>query len=309
MSIIGLSTMNERLELLIQSAQQSTLPSEESLRVATQLVEEILRSRKIGRAPKGHPLTGVYQEIYDRARQYLLDNLSSLLSSGVSRWESTREWAIALQQQAFRAILDDNQLKRLALEAQKHPPRTELRCHALTQLVEAIRLSGRLARPHRAKFTPQFYDLLYEEAVNKTLTYVCRTIDTYDPERGQNQKFMNWVNFRLDRVLIECRREFREQEIQELPDLNTLEKLAVTDDAESPGESIRECIESDVDQIFQQTHIRDRPQANFRAIALARLAEKSWEEIAAEFSIKVPTLSSFFQRCCDKFAPKFQEYL
>lgn len=72
---------------------------------------------------------------------------------------------------------------------------------------------------------------------------------------------------------------------------------------------MRDCIEQDVDQVFRQAYIRDRPDANFRAIALARLNHRSWDELSTELGIKVPTLSSFFQRCCDKFAPKFQEYL
>jgi hypothetical protein len=85
--------------------------------------------------------------------------------------------------------------------------------------VEAIRLSGKLSHPHRTRFSPQFYDLLYEEAVNKTLMYVCRKIDKYDPERGQDKKFMTWVNFRLDRVIIETSREFKDPKLVDLPSM------------------------------------------------------------------------------------------
>ncbi|MEO0409806.1 MAG: hypothetical protein AAF289_20890, partial [Cyanobacteria bacterium P01_A01_bin.135] len=179
-------------------------------------------------------------------------------------------------------------------------PGSDLRRHALAQLVEAIRLSGRLARPHRTTFSPMFYDLLYEEAVNKTLAYVCRRIDNYDPQRG-NAKFMNWVNFRLDRTILDCRREFGEPAA--LPTLKDLEAIPQPEEPTvSEADQVRQCLEADVDDSFKAAHVRHHPQANFRAIALARLDGQSWETIAAALSVKVPTLSSFYQRCCHKFA-------
>ncbi len=272
------------------------------------LAELLLRSRKVGRSPLGQPLTGIYQELRDRIYQQLLQDLPPALetySSGLP----TREWASTLQHQAARKVLDDDQLKRLALEAQKHPPQSAPRRHALVQLVEAIRLSGRLARPHRSKFSPQFYDLLYEEAVNRTLAYLCRRIDSYDPERGQNKKFMNWVNFRLDRTLIECRREFSDRNTEYLPNLQDLEALPQPEPAPSLIDDLRDYIRADPDGAFQSTHVKDHPNVTFQAITLARLEGKSWEEISAEHSLKISTLSSFYQRWCNKFSAKFEELL
>jgi len=299
--------MDERLTQLIQDAQQRIQEGQPP--ALGPLVDEMLRSRPIGRALPGQPLSGVYQQIFERAQTQLLEVIGEALERHNPVRESAREWAIALQTQALKQILDDAQLKQLALEAQRHPPKSLERQHALTQLVTAIKLSGRLARPHRNTFTPSFYELLYEEAVNRTLTYICYAIDKYEPERG-NQKFMNWVNFRLERVMIDCRHEFSDRDTTELPNLNDLENLTRPAEVEdSPAQLLREYIEQDTDQIFAQTHIRDRPDANFRYIALERLNDKSWEDISKLLDIKIPTLSSFFQRCCQKFAPQFQEHL
>jgi hypothetical protein len=302
--------MDERLTQRLEEAKQvvtngGAVPGSE----IDPLVEEILRSRPVGRALPGQPLSGVYQAIFERAQAYLHDVVVDALKRYNATQQSVREWAIALQTQALKQVLDDAQIKQLALEAQRHLPQSIERQHALAQLVAAIQLAGRLVRPHRGMFSPSFYELLYDEAVNRTLVYICCAIDNYDPERG-DKKFMNWVNFRLERVMIDCRREFNDRETTELPNLNDLDNLNPPDEVEdSPAQLLREYIEQDVDQTFQQTHIRDRPDANFRLIAIERLNDKSWDDISALLGIKIPTLSSFFQRCCQKFAPKFQEHL
>lgn len=298
--------MDERLEQLLTQAKRHATQTEAWQLALTQLVNEILRSRKIGRPPIGQPLSGVYREIYEQLQQQLLHKVGEELSHYNPTRTSVRIWVNTLRTHAFRAVLDDVQLKNLALEAQRHPPHTALRQHALGELIEAIRLSGKLSRPHRTRFSPQFYELLYEEAVNKTLIYVCRKIDNYDPERGQDKKFMTWVNFRLDRVILETSREFRDPNITELPSLTDIEEKFHSDDSPSLFDKVRESIEEDAKNLFKKTHVRNRSDANFQTIALARFSGKSWEEISAEFSIPLPTLSSFFQRCCEKFRSEFR---
>ena len=297
--------MDERLEQLITEVQQHTPQTEEWQLAVAQLVKEILRSRKIGRPSIGQSLSGVYQEIYQQAQQQLIHKVGEELSNYNPKRIPVRTWVNTLRNHAFRTVLDDVQLKKLALEAQRHPPHSDLRQHALGELVEAIRLSGKLSHPHRTRFSPQFYDLLYEEAVNKTLIYVCRKIDKYDPERGQDKKFMAWVNFRLDRVILETSRELKDPKIVDLPSLSDLEERLPSDESPSLFEQLRESIEEDAKNLFKKTHIRNRCDANFQAIALARFSGQSWEEISTKFRIPIPTLSSFFQRSCEKFRSHF----
>jgi DNA-directed RNA polymerase specialized sigma24 family protein len=297
--------MDAQLEQLVRYVQQSDPDSASRQSALNQLVGEILRSRKLCRPFRGQ-LFGIYREIYDRAREQLLYDLDETIHHYNAEQIPVRTWIADRQTLAFREILADAQLCELAREAQRHPSQTPLRRYALGELVEAIRLSNRLCRPHRTKFSPEFYDLLYEEAVNKTLTYVCRHINNYDPDRG---KFMTWVNFRLDRVVIESRREFSHPTRVDLPSLNDLDNLVQPENAPSLPEVVRNCLEEDRDKRFRRTYVRDRPEANFRAIALARLSGKTWEEISQELEVKIPTLSSFFQRCCEKFRPQFQDCL
>ncbi|MGK7923777.1 MAG: sigma-70 family RNA polymerase sigma factor, partial [Spirulina sp.] len=73
--------------------------------------------------------------------------------------------------------------------------------------------------------------------------------------------------------------------------------------------NLREYLESDPEGIFQTTHILNHPQATFQAIALKLIDGWSWKQISEEFNIKVPTLSSFYQRNLKKFTPQFQAYL
>lgn len=299
-------TMDERLEQLVTEAKRYGSQTDGRQLTLTQLVDEILRSRKICRLPLGQPLFGIYKEIYEQIRQQLLYDISQELDKYNPRRISVRTWANTLRNQAFRTVLDNVQLRNLAIEAQRYPPHSELRQYALGELVEAIRLSGKLGHPHRTRFSHQFYDLIYEEAVNKTLTYVCRKIDKYNPERGQ---LMTWVNFRLDRVVIESCRECSDPNVKELPSITDLEVIVQPEEPPSLFEKVREDIEEDAKNIFKEAHIRNRPDANFQAIALARFSRKSWEEISVEFGIPLQTLSRFFQRCCEKFRSDFRRYL
>ena len=300
--------MDLELTPLLHQAQQAT-PANRAAALAA-IVAVLIRSQRLGRPCPEAPENPVYQALRDRLQQQMLVAVTADLDRHLSDRKTASDWGLAIQAAALQETLSDDQLKQLALEAQRHPARSPQRQHALTQLIEAIRRSGRLAHPHRSKFTPAFYDLLYEEALNQTLTYVCRKIENYDPERGTAQKFMNWVNFRLDRQMIDCRRDFNEQEAQELPNLNDLEAIAAPPpETPSLAHTVRDYIAADPDDQFRTTHIRHHPEASFQAIALARFAKRSWEDIAKEYAIKVPTLSSFFQRCCDKFAPQFQRLL
>ncbi|GAA6619180.1 hypothetical protein [Scytonema sp. NUACC26] len=302
-----LISIDERLEQEVIQAQQQVPQSQERQLMLTRLVDEILRSRRVARLPVSQPLFGIYKDIYERAWLQLLQYLSEELDNYNPIHLSVRVWVNNLRDRAFQKILDNEQLKNMALEAQKHPHHTELHQYALGELVEAIRLSGKLAHPHQMRFSsPHFYKLVYEEAVNKTLAYICRKIHTYDPERG-DKKFMNWVNFRLDRSVIELYHEFSNPTISQLPAISDLERILQQEKPPSLFEIVRERIEEDADNVFKKASIRHRPDANFQAIALARLSGKTWEEISTSFKISIPTLSVFFQRCCQKFYSQLRQ--
>jgi hypothetical protein len=67
------------LKQLVIEAQQHAPQTADRQKVLIQLVDEILRSRKICRPQKGQPLSGVYLEIYQQLQQQLLHNIDQVI--------------------------------------------------------------------------------------------------------------------------------------------------------------------------------------------------------------------------------------
>ena len=210
----------------------------------------------------------------------------------------------------------DQQLKQLAVEAQQHPPKTKQRQQALSKLLRAIQQSKMLMRPRRGDFQG-FYEEIYAEAVQRLFFHICERIDDYDPQR----EVLQWANFLLNkRFFIEVSRNFmptvpkgvNQKEIIRLTidDLDRDNPIEVkSQENNSIFQEVFHYLESDPEGIFRSTYIAKNPTANFQFLAIKILSGYSWKEISAELGVKIPTLSSFYQRCLTKFAPKFKEYL
>ncbi len=210
----------------------------------------------------------------------------------------------------------DEQLKRLAVEAQQHSPKTPERQQALAQLINTICCSKKLVRPFQGQFYG-LYEEIYAEAQQRLFLYMCEEIDRYNPDLA----VLQWANFLMrKRFFIEASRDFMavtpkgadRTQVKRI----TLEALDRQEPMEqrsraapSLSETVIQCIRDDQDGVFKQTHILHKPEANFQYIALRFLGGYSWKEIAAELDVKVVTLSSFYQRCLTKFAPRFKTYL
>lgn len=305
-----MSNTSQKTELLnlFLNAKQTAPGSIERRQSVTKLVDRILRSRPICRPLKDQPLSPACQDIYQAARQQLLHTLYSEIDRYNPNNESLRQWVAVRMREAFQDILTDNRLKQLALEAKQHSPQTQQRQYLLTELINAIQLSGRLIRPQRGELSRDFYILIYDDAVNRTLLYVFQKIDLYDPERGKGV-FMNWVNFRLDRTLRDIRASY--QLTQDKPiAIEEIETIGERQNLPTTFEIITHYIERDPDKIFQQEMIKKNPNASFQAIFLAkRIQGKSWKEISQDLEIPVTTLSSFYWRCIQRFAPKIKQYV
>lgn len=318
--------MTQPIEAILHKIQYYESDTDTDQQLLTQLIKTLLRSRRICRSSRDQSLFGIYQQIYNDLHDYLKQELKEAPSKyRFDQLEDVREWSNQLLNQAYQTILDDEHLKQLALAAQQQEPGTKLRRYALNELVEAIQLSGKLCHPQRqfATQSPQFYELLCQEAVNRTLAYVYQKIDTYDPHRGQGKRFLNWVNFRLEKMMIECRREFHQPMV--VPSLDNWEQITKFNqnsnviNIASPSawsivepavwEIVKQLIEEDREGIFCKEHIRHRPEASFQAIFLARFDQKSWKQISEHWDIPISTLSSFFERCCHQFRPFFKRNL
>jgi hypothetical protein len=197
-------------------------------------------------------------------------------------------------------------LQQLALTAQQHPHLSPQRQLALTKLVNTVVQSNRLGHPQKWQFSVDVYEDIYNEALQELLLYICKNIDKYNPERGS---VIVWVNFLLQQRFFKeaVRKFFGQQNITHITDTH-LENLALPEEPEDITKILIDCIKLDPEGIFKKEHIKEHPQANFQALAQQRILGKSWKEIAAQYNLKIPTVSCFYYRCLDKFANKIKTY-
>ncbi len=197
--------MDELLEQLVFQVQQYPYETEERHRALTELVEQILRSRQICRPPRGQSLSIIYLDIFQAVQGQLQYEVDQTVDSYNPKRTSVRSWANGLRDRAFQKVLDNTSLTQLALEAQRHKPQTQQWQYALRELLNAIRLSGKLLRQNQYKAD------VYEDALTRTLLWVCQNLNAYNPSKG---KFMAWVNYRLDMILREIHQEYKDPFIQ-----------------------------------------------------------------------------------------------
>ena len=210
----------------------------------------------------------------------------------------------------------DECLLQLVETAQRQPLGSRARRKALAQLINELQSSNQLSRPRRGQFQG-FYEDIYREALQRLFTHICDRIHTYSPEKG---RVLQWVNFLLNRrFFIEASRDM----LPTLPkgidartvvrlSLDDLDATARTGGAHLPpslSEDVKAYLQEDPNHIFQNTYIQGHPQATFQYIALKRLDNYSWKELSTELSLGISTLSSFYQRCIERFAPRFRQDL
>ncbi len=296
------------LKKMFQQLYQQSCSQQTKEYLVNKIVKLVLRSRTFCRQYQGQPLFGIYLEIYNQTKLQLVEDIISKNSLYQLSELGTISWQNKVKIKAFRAVLDDEKLKQLALTVQGSVPNSELRSYALKELVRAIKISGKLCRPYKYRFSPEIYQVIYEEALMETFMYICTKIDNYDPERG-NKKFMNWVNFKLEKAVIACCQQLKIHQELQFFELSDLEQIITPVNSPSLAESLVEYIKQDPDKLFTQSFIKGNPDANFRTIALARIAGQSWQEMAQQFDLSVSTLSSFYRRSCRRFKSILEQKL
>ncbi len=204
----------------------------------------------------------------------------------------------------------EDPLNHLALTAQKYPPGTVERRKVVSQLLMQLQKSGQLTR-----LCPPYHHLsqdLREEvkaiAMQKLFTYIYEHIEKYDPQYTVGQ----WIIFLL-------KKRFFVQAFREVTGFrNGVKRLTIEEiptnylpDETNPltSEEVIQYIEEDPEGIFQLACIEKQANANFRHIAIQRFHGYSWLEIESDLGFSISTLSSFYQRHLQRFAPKFREYL
>lgn len=210
----------------------------------------------------------------------------------------------------------DDRLRKLALEAQKHPQGSLKRKKAVDRLLRSLQNSQKLCHPPVPPHLQGLYSEIYAIAKQHLFCYLFRKIDTYKPEKGE---VLQWVNFLLRRRFPEAIGEVTRlgkgkqlswQNVKRMT-LEDLDANPSFQDYSVPSEEdeLREYIKEDPDRIFQTAHVSNNPHATFQCIALKTLEGWSWQEISTELGVKVPTLSCFYQRNLKRFKPYFHSYL
>jgi len=192
-------------------------------------------------------------------------------------------------------------LFRLVQETCAQPPGSALRQRGLTKIIRG--LNGKLWHT---------YDPYYADALQQTWIYFCRNLceattgRVYDP---QVAKLTTWLNAYLKRRL----QDFQIAEIRHRQttvsntvrgkdgdgSLDRIDSIPASPDIPPLLEHVRAWAESDADGSLRAAHISKHPTVTAQLLILKRLPpETSWKALAAEHSISIGTLSSFYQRQC-----------
>jgi DNA-directed RNA polymerase specialized sigma24 family protein len=202
--------------------------------------------------------------------------------------------------------MDDlkEKLRQLVAEGCQHPPGSLKRQRCLTQII-------RLTTPKLWKESTPYYP----DALQQTWMYFCKNICTnYDPDRAS---IVTWLNnhlrYRLQDFYQAASREAKTQ--TPLDSQAGEDAIGIITDLASPKpdlppilERVKEWVELDATGELRRLHIEKHPEVTCQVLILRRLPpETSWKELAREFNVPVPTLSSFFQRQCLPRLRKFGE--
>jgi hypothetical protein len=210
----------------------------------------------------------------------------------------------------------DRRLKELAIAAQQHPPRSIERRLALDRLCSELLQPGCLKK----STVPSEFDSneIYQEALSLVLLEVCQKIENYDREK----KVRQWCNFIFEKRQLDVIEKYRKRGVTSIPKKNTsgvtfsdeldyLNNFLSSDETQSTSMKLRQLIEEDPDRMFSREHVRDRPDANLKFLAIAHIwDDRIWSDIARELkNISPSTLQGFFKKTMPKFYPYFRDYL
>lgn len=206
----------------------------------------------------------------------------------------------------------DEELKNLAIAAQRYPAKSPQRRTVLTQLVDKIQRSYRLHRPVYPHLT-EHYEEIYQIALQKLFLDICQRIESYQPEKAP---VIRWANFLLKKrcfneALAEFlgHKELRGETLEELEERKPFTSFdGRSENNSSLPEMLWKYLEEDPENILQEYQHPKFPQISFQDLAKRRMQGEKWKEISADLDVKVSTLSDFFQRSLQKIAPQIRKY-
>ena len=138
--------MNQAVLLLAQTLQSLPLDAPEGQETCSLLIAQLLKGRPICRIREGVALDGIALEILDVAQQQLRSLLEQDHAAQRLGYPSPSIWSRERLQLAFKSVLTEERLQRLALRVQEHEPKTVAWNHTVNELLSALDLSGCLTK-------------------------------------------------------------------------------------------------------------------------------------------------------------------
>lgn len=215
---------------------------------------------------------------------------------------SLNDTLAALIQQVLQAEADNN---------------TRLRRQTWHQLITTIQDSGKLGRPQRGQWAQGTYDELRAEALSAMWMYISHNLDKYQSDRGPVMGWINWVlsNRFTDAVRRWMRLNKDKDSGKYRISIDQLENFEVSQPEDEGSFDISRLIKIvEANQTYQQTHIRECPEASFADIFIRRMKGQGFEDIARTYGLQKPngqwktsTVSNFFYRKLQKFSPDIRK--
>lgn len=269
--------------------------------VLEQLVQQVLRRRKLARVYPGKPLTGIYLEIHNALEDALRDVLEPHIADIASLTEMT---LTEFLEACYPKVLSHKRITDLALALQTQSPRTTAYQYALRELLVAIRVSRKLSQAAQLGVPERFYEDVVQDVL---LKYVIQRIYQYDAQRSQ---FMTWVNRQLVWKAPEVMKKLSSVRENALPEGMEGEPLNPSNPPLNQylQECIEHCSQGPCQAIFEKS-FSNRPQATLKAILYFKdVVGETWKVICDRFEVtNLSSLDRFRKRHLPKVIPCLQD--
>ncbi len=254
-----------------------------------EMAEALLRHNAFYRLLQRGKPPYIYQEISRLASQSLSVLLLETIQQGPLSEQRFSEISSLLLAKTWQAVLGERQMKAIALHVQSYALGTPEFQTAIDILFRALFLSNRL------KKRPDFAsDEAYREAQNILQLWICKNIHKFDAERGE---FIKWINFRFDRTHIPQATDLKRQERFGKPVQDFDFDRVPSHSSDFTTSNLLDWLKEDY--IFRIPN-RDKPHITFLDIVLARIKNKTWQDIADQYGFnRLTTPRNFLSNWLD----------
>jgi len=212
-------------------------------------------------------------------------------------------------------------LNKLAVETQRHPPKSFEDERAWTRLVSELSKPGQLSKPkHPSELSASEYSQVSEVTKQETdLALVQFTRQKkFDPEKGnilhlarhiQSKKHIDvcldhrGIHKRTEKgepvidILVSANRPISKYQSGDVEESNMTYLDQFTSEPHEPSflEQFRQILVENPENIFSKP-MKNRPDVTLQDIALLWVDGYTWDEISQKLSVKFGSVSSFFSR-------------